>query len=47
MTPDFDASDFQLPAGANPVACVDIGGTKVAVSVANGAGVHGRLTEPT
>jgi glucokinase len=30
-----------------PVACVDIGGTKVAVSVADGRGVRGKVTEPT
>jgi glucokinase len=30
-----------------PVACVDIGGTKVAVSVADGRGVRGKLAEPT
>jgi glucokinase len=32
---------------AAPLACVDIGGTKVAVSVADSAGVRGRLVEPT
>ena len=47
MNPDLSVDAFRLPAGAHPVACVDIGGTKVAVSVANAAGVHGRLTEPT
>lgn len=30
-----------------PVACVDIGGTKVAVSVADARGVRGKLSEPT
>jgi len=30
-----------------PVACVDIGGTKVAVSVADAQGVRGKLSEPT
>ena len=35
-----------LPAMA-PVACVDIGGTKVAVSVADAQGVRGKLAEPT
>ena len=30
-----------------PVACIDIGGTKVAVSVVDQRGVMGRLTEPT
>ncbi|WP_296443533.1 ROK family protein [Rhodoferax sp. UBA5149] len=38
---------FQLPAGAAPVACVDIGGTKVAVSIADALGVRGRVAEPT
>ncbi|MBU3740334.1 MAG: ROK family protein, partial [Rhodoferax sp.] len=28
-------------------ACVDIGGTKVAVAVADARGLHGRVTEPT
>ena len=28
-------------------ACVDVGGTKVAVSVANASGMHGRVVEPT
>jgi glucokinase len=37
----------QLPAGAAPVACVDIGGTKVAVSVADEHGVRGKVAEPT
>lgn len=39
--------DIRLPAGAQPVACVDIGGTKVAVSVVDEHGVHGRRVEPT
>ena len=47
MNPDLSVDAFRLPAGAQPVACVDIGGTKVAVSVADGTGVHGRVTEPT
>ncbi len=38
---------IQLPAGAAPVACVDIGGTKVAVSVADAQGVRGKVSEPT
>ena len=42
-----DISSFRLPAGAAPVACVDIGGTKVAVSVADSAGVRGKVAEPT
>ncbi|TAM33862.1 MAG: ROK family protein [Burkholderiaceae bacterium] len=32
---------------STPVACVDVGGTKVAVSVADRRGLHGQLTEPT
>lgn len=36
-----------LPAGAPPVACVDIGGSKVAVSVVDARGMVGRLLEPT
>jgi glucokinase len=39
--------DFRLPEGAAPLACVDIGGTKVAVSIADAQGVRARLTEPT
>ena len=37
----------QLPPGAAPVACVDIGGTKVAVCVADEHGVRGKVAEPT
>jgi len=36
-----------LPAGAAPVACVDIGGTKVAVSIATDQGIVGKVAEPT
>jgi glucokinase len=36
-----------LTAGAAPVACVDVGGTKVTVSVVDERGVQGWLTEPT
>ncbi|HEY3048798.1 MAG TPA: ROK family protein [Polaromonas sp.] len=36
-----------MPEGSAPVACVDVGGTKVAVSVADARGIHGRLVEPT
>ncbi len=42
-----DALDMRLPAGAAPVACVDIGGTKVAISIVNQQGIQGRLVEPT
>ncbi|MES2953941.1 MAG: ROK family protein, partial [Pseudomonadota bacterium] len=38
---------MRLPAGAAPVACVDIGGTKVAVSVVDQRGIQGRLVELT
>jgi glucokinase len=38
---------FRLPPGAAPVACVDIGGTKVATSIADARGVRGHLAEPT
>lgn len=38
---------FQLPAGSPPVACVDIGGTKVAVNIVDEQGVRGKVTEPT
>lgn len=38
---------IRLQPGAAPVACVDIGGTKVAVSVADEHGVRGRVAEPT
>ena len=38
---------FKLPAGTAPVACVDIGGTMVAVSVVYSQGVRGKLAEPT
>jgi glucokinase len=38
---------ISLPLAMRPVACVDIGGTKVAVSVADGQGVRGKLSEPT
>ena len=36
-----------LPKGAAPVACVDIGGTKVAVSIADEHGLRARVVEPT
>ena len=38
---------FCLPAGAAPVACVDIGGTKVAVSIADAHGLRAQVVEPT
>lgn len=36
-----------LPKGSAPMACVDIGGTKVAVCIADERGLHGRVAEPT
>lgn len=36
-----------LPLGAAPVACVDIGGTKVAVSIFDARGSHAKISEPT
>ncbi len=39
--------DICRPADAAPVACVDIGGTKVAVSVIDHRGIQGRLVEST
>ena len=47
MTQNVLIDGFQLPPGSAPVACVDIGGTKVAVSVADERGIRGRVTEPT
>lgn len=38
---------LRLPDGAAPVACVDIGGTKVAVYTVGPRGIQGRLVEPT
>ena len=38
---------FRLAPGAAPVACVDVGGTKVAVSIADAQGLRGCVTEPT
>ncbi|MDD5031201.1 MAG: ROK family protein [Rhodoferax sp.] len=39
--------NFRLAAGSAPLACVDIGGTKVAVSLVKRQGVHARVVEPT
>ena len=41
------SSELRLPAGAAPVACVDIGGTKIAVNMVDQRGALGRLVEPT
>ena len=38
---------FCLAHGAAPVACVDIGGTKVAVSMADERGLRAQVVEPT
>ncbi len=47
-TPSVPSLDsFKLPAGSPPVACVDIGGTKVAVNIVDDLGVRGKLVEPT
>lgn len=43
--PRIDA--FTLPPGSAPVACVDIGGTKVAVNLVDDQGVRGKVAEPT
>jgi len=44
----MDAMDsFKLPVGQAPLACVDIGGTKVAVQIADERGVRGKVSEPT
>ena len=51
MSPDkphvMNTPDICLPDGAAPVACVDIGGTKVAVSIVTQRGIQGRLVEAT
>ena len=38
---------LNMAPGTSPVACVDVGGTKVAVSIADAAGVRGKVSEPT
>ncbi|MEY4737808.1 MAG: hypothetical protein RL302_2127 [Pseudomonadota bacterium] len=47
MTTPSIAPAISFPKGAHPVACVDIGGTKVAVSVADEHGMRGKVAEPT
>lgn len=47
MTTQQSIDGFHLAAGSAPVACVDLGGTKVAVSIVDGQGSRGQLTEPT
>lgn len=39
--------ELNIAPGTAPVACVDIGGTKVAVNIADAAGVRGKVSEPT
>lgn len=47
MTTHVLTEGFRLPADSQPVACVDIGGTKVAVNIVDAQGSRGKLTEPT
>jgi len=47
MTTNVLTEGFRLPADSKPVACVDIGGTKVAVNIVDAQGSRGKLTEPT
>jgi glucokinase len=47
LTEDTAVSIPSLPKGAAPLACVDIGGTKVAVSIADERGLRGRVAEAT
>ena len=47
MTSSVLTDGFRLPAGSAPVACVDIGGTKVAVNIVDAQGAHGKVVEPT
>jgi glucokinase len=47
MTANVLTEGFRLPAASKPVACVDIGGTKVAVNIVDAQGSRGKLIEPT
>jgi glucokinase len=47
MTSNILIDGFRLPAGSAPVACVDIGGTKVAVNIVDAQGSRGKVIEPT
>lgn len=47
MTANVLTDGFKLPEGASPVACVDIGGTKVAVNIVDAQGARGKVVEPT
>ena len=42
-----DAPPIDFAALTHPLACIDIGGTKVAVSMADRHGIRGRVSEPT
>ncbi len=46
-TPSATPSPSPFAALRGPRACVDVGGTKVAVSIADARGIHGRVQEPT
>ncbi len=47
MNPVSSCEPLRLPAGSPPVACVDIGGTKLAICVADEHGLRGQVVEPT
>lgn len=47
MTPNVLVDGVRLSAGSAPAACVDIGGTKVAVNLVDEHGVRGKVVEPT
>ena len=44
---DVLVSGYSLPEGSEPVACVDIGGTKVAVNIVDSKGIRGKVAEPS
>jgi glucokinase len=47
MTPALFNPPTALPAGTAPAACVDVGGTKIAVTLATTHGLLGKTVEPT
>lgn len=47
MTSNAFTDGFNLAAGSAPVACVDIGGTKIAVNIVDEHGARGKVVEPT
>jgi glucokinase len=47
MNSNVVTKGFKLANGAAPVACVDIGGTKVAVNIVDDQGIRGKVSEPT